>query len=73
MKAKRLVTDGKIWLKWSDGNTVELGTVKCEPGNTAYVMTSKRFWLKFGWGLVWIGFYFMLPGRKWRMRCNDQG
>ena len=72
MKAKRLVIDGKIWLKWSDGNTVELGTVTVEPGNTAHIMTLKRFWLKFGWGLVRMGFYFMLPGRKWRMRCNDQ-
>ena len=72
----KLVTSGKIFLEWEDGQTVELGTVGVDWKKDGAVLNVRRaigFRQRVGWDLIRMGFRCMMPGRQWRLKVNDQG
>ena len=62
------VDNAKVILKWSNGKTVELGTLEITADAKAETKASARMrWLRqrLGWELIRKGFWLMFPWRKW--------
>lgn len=62
------IDNAKVILKWSNGKTVELGTLEITADAKAEMNASTRIrWLRqrLGWELVRKGFWLMFPWRKW--------
>ena len=65
------ISNAKVILKWSNGKTVELGTLEITADEKAESKVSVRIrWLRqrIGWELVRKGFWLMFPWRKWEER-----
>ena len=65
------IDNAKIILKWSNGKTVELGTLEITADEKAESKANARIrWLRqrIGWELVRKGFWLMFPWRKWEQR-----
>lgn len=65
------IDGAKVVMIWSDGRTVELGTLDIEAHveeETRVTVKIKRFRQKIGWELVRKGFRIMFPWRKWEMQ-----
>ncbi len=65
------INNAKVILKWSNGNTVELGTLEITADEKAE--NKVNAWIRFlrqriGWELVRKGFWLMFPWRKWEKR-----
>ena len=63
--------NAKVILKWSNGKTVELGTLAITADEKAESKVNIRIrWLRqrIGWELVRKGFWLMFPWRKWEER-----
>jgi len=57
----------KVVLEWSDGRSVEIGTVEMcgkELGTRMESMVRMNM-KRFGWEIVRLGFRVMFPRRKW--------
>ena len=65
------IENAKVILKWSNGKTVELGTLEITADEKAESKANARIrWLRqrIGWELVRKGFWLMFPWRKWEQR-----
>ena len=65
------IDNAKVILKWSNGKTVELGTLEITADEKAESKSNARIrWLRqrIGWELVRKGFWLMFPWRKWEQR-----
>ena len=65
------IDNAKVILKWSNGKTVELGTLEITADEKAETKANPRIrWLRqrIGWELVRKGFWLMFPWRKWEQR-----
>ena len=65
------IDNAKVILKWSNGKTVELGTLEITADEKAETKANARIrWLRqrIGWELVRKGFWLMFPWRKWEQR-----
>ena len=62
------IGNAKVILKWSNGKTVELGTLEITADEKAESKVNARIrWIRqrLGWELVRKGFWLMFPWRKW--------
>lgn len=62
------IDNAKVILEWSNGKTVELGTLGITADAEAETKVSARMrWLRqrLGWELIRKGFWLMFPWRKW--------
>ena len=65
------INNAKVILKWSNGNTVELGTLEITADEKAENKVNARIRFlrqRIGWELVRKGFWLMFPWRKWEER-----
>ena len=65
------IDNAKIILKWSNGKTVELGTLEITADEKAESKANARIrWLRqrIGWELIRKGFWLMFPWRKREQR-----
>ena len=63
------IDNARVILEWSNGKTVELGTLEITASSEAETRISARmrcFRQRTGWELVRKGFWLMLPWRKWK-------
>lgn len=63
------IDNARVILEWSNGKTVELGTLEITASSEAETSVSSRMRLlrqRLGWELVRKGFWLMFPWRKWK-------
>ena len=63
------IDNARVILEWSNGKTVELGTLEITASVEAETSVSARMRLfrqRLGWELVRKGFWLMFPWRKWK-------
>ena len=60
------VDNARVILRWSNGETVELGTLEITTSGKTKARTRIRFFRqRLGWELVRKGFWLMFLRRKW--------
>ena len=64
------IDGAKVVLVWSNGRTVELGTLAIETNvkETGIGARARLLRQKIGWELIRKGFWIMFPWRKWEMQ-----